>query len=282
MKNSNKKAKSQDQVYFSEKKDPVQVASKELASPSSQRRLSKSHSVERAAKSPHRGRHSSKSQLESDGGSTSPARSESRHPKESLSRKNSTKSKKASSKRNQSNSMDSLKGQMVTLANPDDIESAASVSRGRRSERSKVNQQDSLNQNNEPVHEEKELISEVDAMFKHLDLEAADFEKKIVQLNIYRTDSLISHALLKHPIVQVHLIDLNTGEYVAKSHSSRAVTRFNEGENINYILPIITKPFDLHHNHTKTPVWNESLILNEDYLHLILSHMQNYRNIFLI
>ncbi|KAI8904729.1 WD40-repeat-containing domain protein [Gorgonomyces haynaldii] len=105
-------------------------------------------------------------------------------------------------------------------------------------------------------------------LFDHLNVAAQDYKNMISQINIYRTDSLVSHAYLRHPLVKIHIIDLDTGEYLKKSDPERPVTKVNEPAHINYILPVITKPFDLHHNHTKTPIWNESMVLNESFLHL--------------
>jgi jouberin len=54
-----------------------------------------------------------------------------------------------------------------------------------------------------------------------------------------------------------------------KSDPERPVTRYNEPKYINYILPTITRAFDLHSNCTKTPIWQDCIMLNESYLNVI-------------
>jgi jouberin len=54
-----------------------------------------------------------------------------------------------------------------------------------------------------------------------------------------------------------------------KSDAARPVTYFTEPTGINYILPTVTKPFDLKEKATKEPIWNETILFNESYLHLL-------------
>jgi hypothetical protein len=70
-------------------------------------------------------------------------------------------------------------------------------------------------------------------------------------------------------MVQVHIIDMKTGEYLLKSSPERRVSRYNEPEHVNYILPAITKAFDLHAHATRTPIWDDIIALNESYLHIM-------------
>ena len=67
------------------------------------------------------------------------------------------------------------------------------------------------------------------------------YENSIVSLHIFKTDSLISEMNLKHPLVQIHVLDVNTGLYLSKSDHGRLVTSAREPANITYILPTITK-----------------------------------------
>lgn len=67
------------------------------------------------------------------------------------------------------------------------------------------------------------------------------YENSIVSLHIFKTDSLISEMNLKHPLVQIHVLDVNTGLYWSKSDHGRLVTSAREPANITYILPTITK-----------------------------------------
>lgn len=107
------------------------------------------------------------------------------------------------------------------------------------------------------------------SMFEHLKLDLQDFRGKTLNIEIQRADSLTSHFWLKHPLVQVTIINLQTGEYLLKSEPQRPAIRSTEAVHIDYILPAITKPYDLRDNNTKTPIWNDKIIVNEEYLHIV-------------
>lgn len=67
----------------------------------------------------------------------------------------------------------------------------------------------------------------------------------IVAIVIHKMDKLLMDSLVIHPLVKVHLIDSETGEYVKKSDPKRPVCFYNEGEGIDYITPVLTHAFDL-------------------------------------
>ena len=71
-------------------------------------------------------------------------------------------------------------------------------------------------------------------------------EGRIVGLTIHRTDKLKTDFYISHPLVRIHVVDLATGQYLKKQHTGRAVTSYYEKENVNvdYVLPILTQPFD--------------------------------------
>ncbi|KAJ8326512.1 Jouberin [Batrachochytrium dendrobatidis] len=106
-------------------------------------------------------------------------------------------------------------------------------------------------------------------LFDHVNRKSHDFEGCIMTIHIAQTDALVSEKNLRHPLVQIHIIDEVSGQYVLKSDPSRAVTTFNEPATLDFILPVITKPFELFKNNTKTPKWDETIMLNEEYLHLV-------------
>ncbi|KAI8898327.1 WD40-repeat-containing domain protein [Globomyces pollinis-pini] len=49
----------------------------------------------------------------------------------------------------------------------------------------------------------------------------------------------------------------------------RPVTTHYEPNHINYILPVMTNPYNLAENSTKSPHWGQELTYNEDYLHIV-------------
>ncbi|XP_072221649.1 jouberin isoform X2 [Leuresthes tenuis] len=80
---------------------------------------------------------------------------------------------------------------------------------------------------------------------------------------IHRTDRLRTHLMISHPMVKIHVVDENTGQYVKKENSHRPVSSFYEGENVDHILPIMTQPFDFKKNKSIIPEWQEQIIFNE-------------------
>ncbi|KAH6565989.1 hypothetical protein BASA60_009638 [Batrachochytrium salamandrivorans] len=113
------------------------------------------------------------------------------------------------------------------------------------------------------------IRSSIPDLFSHVHRQSHDFHGCIMTVHISQTDALVSETNLRHPLVQVHIVDEHTGQYILKSDPARAVTTFNEPVSLDYLLPVITKPFELFQNNTKTPKWNEDIILNETYLHLV-------------
>ncbi|KAJ3261547.1 Jouberin [Boothiomyces macroporosus] len=89
---------------------------------------------------------------------------------------------------------------------------------------------------------------------------------KILVLKILKSDPLVPEMDLKHPMVKIHIVNIHTGQYYHKS-SDRFVSSVYE--QTNFILPILSDSFDLVLNSTKAPHWNQSILLNELYLHLV-------------
>ncbi|KAJ3274488.1 Jouberin [Terramyces sp. JEL0728] len=91
-------------------------------------------------------------------------------------------------------------------------------------------------------------------------------QDKIFVLKLLKSDPLVPEMDLKHPMVKVHIVDINTGQYYLKS-SDRCVSSVYE--QTNFILPFLSDSFDLVLNSTKAPHWNQTILLNELYLHLL-------------
>lgn len=60
------------------------------------------------------------------------------------------------------------------------------------------------------------------------------FFEDLIGIIVYKTDKLILDSLINHPCVKIHLVDLQTGEYL--KHST---------DNTQYIYPLITKAYSL-------------------------------------
>lgn len=74
-----------------------------------------------------------------------------------------------------------------------------------------------------------------------------------------------------HPIVRVHIVDLDMdGQYV-KNANKRNVLSYYEKENVkrDYIAPLMTTPYDFKVNKSITPKWEELIVFNEDFQYFI-------------
>ena len=96
----------------------------------------------------------------------------------------------------------------------------------------------------------------------------------ILGIHIHNTDrKLKGPRSIVHPMVKVHVIDINTGCYLLKRHANRDVASFYETvhSKINYILPIMTQSCDLVQRirYPRYPIWEELLLYNEDYSHFL-------------
>ncbi|KAI8830087.1 WD40-repeat-containing domain protein [Chytriomyces cf. hyalinus JEL632] len=105
-------------------------------------------------------------------------------------------------------------------------------------------------------------------MFSDLGLTRKDFEGFVFNVRIGKTDPLVADAMVLHPVVRVHVIDASTGRYVKKSASIPATT-FNESESIDFILPVMTRPFSFQKHQSTAASWNEDILIICEYLSIL-------------
>ncbi|XP_039284436.1 jouberin-like [Nilaparvata lugens] len=113
------------------------------------------------------------------------------------------------------------------------------------------------------IHSSAKSVSQKDI----IDKQPKTSVTTMMGVTIHGTDSLEPHTLLRHPMVRVHIVDSTCGEYLKKSDPNRCVS-FCE-EDVDYILPIMTRHYDFKENRTLTPQWEEVLIFNEDISHIV-------------
>ncbi|CAH3016658.1 unnamed protein product [Porites evermanni] len=88
----------------------------------------------------------------------------------------------------------------------------------------------------------------------------------ILSVTVHRADYLKPDLCISHPMVRVHLVDMDTGQYVKKSDSARSVTSYYENEietPVDYIMPLMTQPYDFKKYKSLMPSWEEVLLFNE-------------------
>ncbi|XP_010624853.1 jouberin isoform X5 [Fukomys damarensis] len=91
----------------------------------------------------------------------------------------------------------------------------------------------------------------------------------VLGVYIHRTDRLKSDLMISHPMVKIHVVDEKTGQYVKKDDSERPVSSYYEKENVDYILPIMTQPYDFKQLTSRLPEWEEQIIFNEKFPYLL-------------
>lgn len=96
-------------------------------------------------------------------------------------------------------------------------------------------------------------------------------ESPVLGILIHGTDKLKTDFLICHPLVKVHIVNMKTGQHLKKLHSDRSVTSYYERQsnNIEYIMPMMTQPFNLKEKKYLMPLWEELLIFNEDFSYFI-------------
>ncbi|XP_036077846.1 jouberin isoform X2 [Rousettus aegyptiacus] len=92
---------------------------------------------------------------------------------------------------------------------------------------------------------------------------------------IHRTDRLKSDFMISQPMVKIHVVDANTGQYVKKDDSERPVSSYFEKDNVDYILPIMTQPYDFKKLKSRLPEWEEQIIFNENFPYLLREFDEN-------
>ncbi|XP_074516340.1 jouberin [Sebastes fasciatus] len=99
----------------------------------------------------------------------------------------------------------------------------------------------------------------------------------VLGVYVHRTDRLKSDLLISHPMVKIHVVDENTGQYVKKEDCHRPVSSFYEQENVDHILPIMTQPFDFKKNKSIIPEWQEQIIFNERFGYFVQQNSESPR-----
>lgn len=94
-----------------------------------------------------------------------------------------------------------------------------------------------------PDMEEESINTVADRMFQKLDRRVADFLDHVTSVRVHYADTFRPNIKVLQPVVKVHFLDAVTGQYITKSERERPVTTPNEGENVDFILPVQTKVY---------------------------------------
>ncbi|XP_043257652.1 uncharacterized protein LOC122400320 [Colletes gigas] len=79
-------------------------------------------------------------------------------------------------------------------------------------------------------------------------------DTKYILVIVHRVNTLEIDYITRHPMVKVHIVKTETGEYLKSESSKRA-----------YLQPVITGKFDFKENRSIVPVWEEELVFEHNF-----------------
>lgn len=82
-----------------------------------------------------------------------------------------------------------------------------------------------------------------------------------MSVRIHRSDLLEPDYVTRHPVVKVHLVDVDTGEYLRTLSKESSTDR---------LLPLVTGEFDFRQKKSMVPVWEEELVFELDFKDLLV------------
>ncbi|XP_071596949.1 jouberin [Heliangelus exortis] len=122
------------------------------------------------------------------------------------------------------------------------------------------------------LEENTEFAAENDEEMRNSDISTQSklgFDDDLVLgVYIHRSDRLKTDLLVSHPVVKIHVVDQRSGLYIKKDNSRRKVSS-SEEEQIEDILPNMTKPYDFRQSKSTIPEWEEQVIFNERFNYFI-------------
>jgi hypothetical protein len=110
--------------------------------------------------------------------------------------------------------------------------------------------------NEENCKKSMEIKKEFDTSMKPNE----EFSNKILAIKIGRCDEMVfeQRPFISNPIVKIHLVDSNSGMYLKKC-----------GHQAETISPVNTRPFEFQKHCTLMPIWNETILIDDDYLNIV-------------
>ena len=89
--------------------------------------------------------------------------------------------------------------------------------------------------------------------------------RRVFGVFVHYSDCLKLNLHVMHPLVKVSIINLETGELVAKSHRRQKVSSYYETEHVKHVVPLMTQPFEFRHRKSIVPRWEELLLFNDEF-----------------
>ena len=106
-----------------------------------------------------------------------------------------------------------------------------------------------------------------------------------MRVGVKETGYLQLDPCVVHPFVRVHIIDMKTGKYLAKKNPNQPGVANKEScslidsagevhnKDVDFLLPISTKFYDMRRTGHNTCQWNESFVVNEHASYICQPHI---------
>lgn len=111
---------------------------------------------------------------------------------------------------------------------------------------------------------ENETESEVKQ--SETELKANIHDRLLLGVFVHQMDQFMNFSM-SHLRVKIHVIDSSTGYYIKKKDRHHPAYACKEPGTAEYILPIMTRPFDL--KTSSTPTWEEQIVFNKQFSYFI-------------
>lgn len=98
---------------------------------------------------------------------------------------------------------------------------------------------------------------------KTLRFNQADMMQSILSVRIHRTDILGHDPKIVRPSVKITMLDPETGNLLKKAALPDVFA--DEGGNSDYVMPAVTKPYDMRRTKNVIPVWEEEVLFDHDH-----------------
>ena len=128
------------------------------------------------------------------------------------------------------------------------------------------------NEENQPVREisQNSAQNQLDSSHpaENLPDEPLAPDNRILGINIHRTDHFLFS--IRKIVVKCSVVNEATGRPIQKSTSDRAAVSFYETQRqISFIMPVLTRPFQVEQEMSLLPKWDELIEINEQFEYIV-------------
>ena len=125
------------------------------------------------------------------------------------------------------------------------------------------------NKENQPVQNSaQDQLDSSHFPAEHLPDEPQAPDNRILGINIHRTDHLLFS--IRKIVVKCSVLNFSTGRPIEKSTADRAAVSFYETQRqISFVMPVLTRPFQVEQEMSLLPKWDELIEINEQFEYVV-------------